>query len=59
MPIEQCRNIIIISRLRDRARAMIAANRKAGNRAVADIYAQIEEWLELQLSHAMSGSRSR
>ena len=57
MPIEQCHEIILISRLRDRARTLIAANRKAGNRAVADMYAQIENWLELQLSFAMSGQR--
>ena len=57
MPIEQCHEIILISRLRDRARALIAANRKAGNRAVADMYAQIENWLERQLSFAMSGDR--
>ena len=57
MPIEQCHEIILISRLRDRARALIAANRKAGNRAVADMYARIEDWLEVQLSFAMSGGR--
>ena len=57
MPIEQCRNIILLSRLRDRARAMVAANRKAGNRGVAEIYMQIENWLEGQLAFAMTGGR--
>ncbi len=55
MPLEQCREIILLYRLRHRAHALIAANRKAGNRAVADIYARIDTWLETQLSHAMSG----
>ncbi len=57
MPIEQCRNIILLSRLRDRARAQVAANRRAGNRAVADIYVKIETWLEGQLAFAVSAGR--
>ena len=57
MPIEQCRNIILLSRLRDRARAQVAANHKAGNRTVAEIYARIETWLEGQLAFAMTGGR--
>ena len=57
MPIDKCRQIIMLSRLRDRARRLVAANRQAGNRAVADIYVQIENWLENQLDFATSGSR--
>ena len=57
MPIEQCRNIILLSRLRDRARAQVAANRTAGNRVVAEIYVRIETWLEGQLAFAMTGGR--
>ncbi len=57
MPIDKCREIIMLSRLRDRARAMVAAHRKSGNRAVAEIYVKIEDWLETQLSFAMSGGR--
>ncbi len=57
MPIEQCRNIILLSRLRDRARAQAEANRRAGTRAVADIYVRIEAWLERQLAFAMSAGR--
>jgi len=58
MPIEQCHNIILLSRLRDRARALVAANRKAGNRGVVEIYVRIENWLEGQLAFAMTGGRS-
>jgi hypothetical protein len=56
MPIEQCRNIILLYRIRGRARNMIEANRKAGNTAVAQIYADIDGWLEVQMSHAVSGN---
>ncbi len=56
MPIEQCRNIILLYRLRERARGMIVANKKAGNTAVAQIYTHIDGWLETQMNHAMSGS---
>lgn len=58
MPIEQCRNIILLYRLRERARGMIAAHRKAGNPAVAQIYMRIDGWLETQMAHAMSAARS-
>jgi len=57
MSIDQCRQIIMLYRLRQRAHALIAANRKAGNGAVADIYTRIDLWLETQLSFAMSGGR--
>ncbi len=57
MPIEQCREIILLYRLRDRARNLIEANRKAGNRAVAEIYTRIDDWLEVQLTFAMSAGR--
>ncbi len=56
MPIDKCRDIIMLCRLRDRARTLIAANQKAGNRAVAEIYARIENWIEGQLALAMSGN---
>lgn len=57
MPIEQCRNIILLYRLRDRARNMIAAHQKAGNKTVAQIYRQIDDWLAVQMSHAVSDGR--
>jgi len=57
MPIEQCRNIMLLYRLRERARGMIAAHSKAGNPAVAQIYGQIDGWLETQMKHAVSGLR--
>jgi hypothetical protein len=57
MPIEQCRNIILLYRLRDRARKMIEANRMAGNKPVARIYADIDDWLALQMSYAVSAGR--
>ena len=57
MPIDQCQQIILLYRLRGHARKLVAANRKAGNRAVADIYVQIDRWLEIQMSHAMAGSQ--
>ena len=57
MPIDQCQQIIMLYRLRDRARKAIAAHRKAGNRAVADLYTQIDDWLAVQMSHAMAGIR--
>ena len=57
MPIEQCRNIILLYRLRDRARKMIEANRMAGNKPVAQIYTDIDDWLAVQMSYAVSGGR--
>lgn len=57
MPIEQCRNIIMLYRLRARARGMIEASQKAGNATVAQIYTQIDGWLETQMAYAVSGSR--
>ncbi len=57
MPIETCHQIILLHRLRDRARKLIEANRQAGNRTVADMYARIDDWLEVQMSFAMSGDR--
>ncbi len=57
MPIDQCQQIILLYRLRGHARKLVVANRKAGNRAVADIYVQIDRWLEIQMSHAMAGNR--
>lgn len=54
MQIEQCRKIILLTRLRERARRMIETNRKAGNKAVAEIYASIDIWLEVQMGHVVS-----
>lgn len=58
MPIEQCRNIILLHRLRERARRLIEANRKAGNRGVADIYSHIDDWLAVQMSQAMASAQT-
>ncbi len=57
MPIDQCRNIILLYRLRERARGMVAAYRKAGNTNIAQIYVHIDNWLEAQMAHAVSGGR--
>ncbi|WP_443750621.1 hypothetical protein [Asticcacaulis solisilvae] len=57
MPIDQCRNIIMLYRLRERARSLIEASRKTGNPAVAQIYTQIDNWLETQMAYAMSAAR--
>ena len=57
MQIEQCRNIIMLYRLRDRARRLVEANRKAGNPGVAKIYAQIDDWLAVHMSNAVSRAR--
>lgn len=46
MTLDQCHKIILLYRLRGRARDMMQAHRTAGNRAAADIYAQIDAWLE-------------
>ena len=54
MPIETCHRIILLHRLRGRARKLIEANRAAGNRAVADIYRQIDDWLAQQMAYATS-----
>ena len=57
MPIDQCRNLILLYRLRHRARKMTEANRKAGNMVVAQIYRDIDTWLEVQMSHALSNGQ--
>ncbi|MDV6330127.1 hypothetical protein [Asticcacaulis sp. 201] len=57
MQIEQCRNIIMLYRLRDRARRLVEANRKAGNPGAAKIYTQIDDWLAVHMSHAISRAR--
>jgi hypothetical protein len=59
MPIEQCREIIMLYRLRQRAHALISANREAGNRTVAEIYERIDAWLERQLAFVSSGGGVR
>lgn len=57
MPIDQCQQIIMLYRLRDRARRSIEAHRKAGNRNVAELYTRIDDWLAVQMSFAMAGRR--
>lgn len=57
MQIEQCRKIILLTRLRERARRLIETNRKAGNAGVAQIYAGIDAWLEVQMGYVMSEGR--
>ena len=52
MSIDQYRQIMLLYRLRARARRCIAAQGKAGNAAVADIYRHIDVWLEAQMRHA-------
>ena len=55
MQIEQCRKIILLTRLRERARRLIETNRKAGNAGVAQIYASIDAWLEVQMGYVIKG----
>ena len=57
MRIEHCHRIIVLYRLRDRARRLIAANRDAGNKAVAEIYMRIDDWLERQMSQVVANGR--
>lgn len=57
MPTDQCQQIIMLYRLRDRARRSIAAHQKAGNRNVAELYTRIDDWLAVQMSYAMAGRR--
>ena len=52
MSIDQYRQIILLYRLRARARRCMGAHGKAGNAAVADIYRHIDVWLEGQMRHA-------
>jgi hypothetical protein len=55
MNIELCRKIILLTRLRERARRLIATNRKAGNVGVAQIYTGIDAWLEVQMGYVIKG----
>ncbi|CAL4867160.1 hypothetical protein MMA231_01411 [Asticcacaulis sp. MM231] len=57
MQIEQCRKIILLTRLRERARRRIESHSKAGNAGVAQIYARIDAWLEGQMGHVISEGR--
>ncbi len=52
MSIDQYRQIMLLYRLRARARRCMSAHGKAGNAAVADIYRHIDVWLEGQMRHA-------
>ncbi len=51
MSTDQYRQILLLYRLRARARRCMAAQGKAGNAAVADIYRHIDAWLEAQMRH--------
>ncbi len=52
MSTDQYRQILLLYRLRARAKRCMAAHGKAGNAAVADIYRHIDVWLENQMRHA-------
>ncbi len=52
MSIDQYRQILLLYRLRARARRCMGAHGKAGNTAVAGIYRHIDVWLEAQMRHA-------
>jgi hypothetical protein len=52
MPIEQSLKLIMLYRLRQRARKLITANQNVGNRAVAYIYGDIDNWLEGLMTRA-------
>lgn len=54
MQLQQCQHVILLHRLRIRARRLMDANQRAGNRSVADIYLKIDKWLEMQMTHALS-----
>ena len=58
MTLEQCHKIILLYRLRGRARDMMQAQRQAGNRAAADIYARIDSWLETLMTNATARRNS-
>ena len=46
MTLEHCHKIILLYRLRGRARDMMQAQQTAGNRAAAEVYGKIDAWLE-------------
>ena len=54
MQLQQCQHVILLHRLRIRARRLMDANQRAGNRSVAGIYLKIDKWLEMQMTHALS-----
>ena len=58
MTLEHCHKIILLYRLRGRARDMMQAQQKAGNRAAADIYARIDAWLETLMANATARRNS-
>ncbi|UDF03052.1 hypothetical protein [Asticcacaulis sp. AND118] len=57
MQLQQCQNVILLHRLRMRARRLMDVNLRAGNRTVAEIYAKIDKWLETQMARAISASQ--
>lgn len=52
MTLEHCHKIILLYRLRGRARDMMQAQRTAGNRAAAEVYGKIDAWLETLMTRA-------
>lgn len=58
MTLEHCHKIILLYRLRGRARDMMQAHHNAGNRNAADIYAKIDAWLETLMTNA-TATRNR
>ncbi|MFP1129507.1 hypothetical protein [Asticcacaulis sp. W401b] len=57
MNLRQSQSVILLYRLRLRARRLRDVNQKAGNASVAQIYAKIDHWLEGQMAHAMAAKR--
>lgn len=57
MNLRQSQSVILLHRLRVRARRLRDVNQKAGNASIADIYARIDRWLEGQMAHAMAAKR--
>ena len=56
MPIEQCRQIITLHRLRNRVAKRIETYRDAGDDAVVEFYSILEEWLDRQLSQTVASA---
>ncbi|BEV10422.1 hypothetical protein ATDW_09180 [Asticcacaulis sp. DW145] len=57
MPVPNYQAVILLHRLRIRARRLRDVNQTAGNASIADIYALIDVWLEGQMAHAIAAKR--
>lgn len=57
MPVPNYQAVILLHRLRIRARWLRDVNQTAGNASIADIYARIDVWLEGQMAHAIAAKR--